>query len=87
MLSLLPLLFSCKVSQETAIQHLQPAVRAQKQTKFNKLTGSGDYTLVAGNTMGITWNEALEKIVELKESGVNSVFSPLSAEEQEFSKR
>lgn len=81
MMSLLPSLFSCKEAMEAAIPNLQGAVRAQKQRKFNKLTGNAQYTLISSNSLGLSWEDATEKISLIEESGDNRVFTPLSSEQ------
>ena len=74
MLFLLPVLFQSKEAMEDAVTNLQASVRAQKARKFNNKTGHGDYTLVSGNSLTLSWDKAEENIAEMEASD----FSPLT---------
>ena len=54
MLQTLLILFNAKDVLENAIPLLRSCVRAQKQRKFNKLSGGKEYTLVCTNPLGLS---------------------------------
>ncbi|XP_071504199.1 uncharacterized protein [Diadema antillarum] len=79
MLEMLPVLFNAKTALETAIDSLQASVRAQNARRFNRLTGNSEYKLLAGNSLGLSWEKAVEKITEMESNGDKSLFDPLNA--------
>lgn len=88
MLMMLPVVFNSKDALEQAIPLLHGCIRAQKQRKSHKLSCGHDYTVVCSNTLGLSWDCALENIEELElKSGATSSnvkFSPLNAEQLRF---
>ena len=64
-LNIIPVLFNTKKALDNAIPYLQSALRAQKQRKFNKLKSGNEYNLLCSNTLGLSWDTALENMKEL----------------------
>ena len=62
---MLPIFYNTKDALEKAIPGLQSCIRAQKQRKFNKLRGDKDYTLICSNSLGMSWENAVENIHEV----------------------
>ena len=82
MLLLLPVMFSVKDALEKAIPKLQGGIRAQKQRKFDKLSGTGQFMFVGGRSMELSWEKCLGILAEVECSGrTESAFTPLSADQ------
>ena len=79
-LSFLPNMFEAKSALERAIPYLQSCIHAQKQRKHCKLTGSGRYTFLASNSLGLSWKSAMDNISEV-ECSLCSELSPLNAKQ------
>jgi hypothetical protein len=78
MLGILPNMFDVKTALEQAIDSIRPCVRAQKQRKFNKLTGNSEYKLLCGNALGLTWEKAIECLSEMESESDDRHFVPLN---------
>ena len=81
MISLLPCMFEFKHTMEEAIPTLQASVRAQKARKVKRLTGAGEYILVASNSLGLSWESAMSKLTEVESLGESSKIVPLSLQQ------
>ena len=81
MMSLLPCMFESKHTMEEAIPTLQASVRAQKARKVKRLTGAGEYILVASNSLGLSWESAMSKLTEVESLGESSKIVPLSLQQ------
>lgn len=66
MLGILPVLFNTKSALEGAIDSLKPCVRAQKARQLNSLTANSEYKLITGNALGLTWENAVDKLSEME---------------------
>ena len=80
MTMLLPVLFDAKCAIEDIIPNLQGCIRAQKQQKFNKLTGGQQFVFLSNNSIGLTWDVAIDNLNEIEFSNSGTLF-PLNAEQ------
>ena len=75
---LLPVLFDAKHAIEDIIPDLQLCIRAQKQQKFNKLTGDQQFVFLSDNSIGLNWDVAIDNFNEIEFSNLGNLF-PLNA--------
>ncbi|XP_065905841.1 uncharacterized protein [Dysidea avara] len=80
MTMLLPVFFDAKHAIEDIIPNLQSCIRAQKQRKFNKMTGGKQFVFLSNNSIGLTWDVAIANLDELEFSNKGALF-PLNAEQ------
>ena len=81
MLALVPGFVDAKAAFERAIPGLQAAIRSQRQRKFDTLTGRSTYVFTGGNAIGLSWDQSLEKLIDVESKGKDEdVFTPLSAD-------
>ena len=80
MLEMLPCLFSSKSAMEEALKSLQTSIRAKKHRKFKNMTAV-DYTIHASNSLGLSWSEVVDKIVEAETGSEGHYFNPLTSEQ------
>jgi hypothetical protein len=84
MLALLPGLFSCKSILDNALMRVQSAVRAQKSRRLKKLTISSNYVIHVSNSLGLSWDEAIDKLCEVESIGGLQCLKPLSLEQMRY---
>ena len=78
MTMLLPVFFDAKRTIEDIIPNLQGCIRAQKQRKFNKLTGGQQFVFLSNNSIGLTWDVAIDNLNEIEFSYSGTLF-PMNA--------
>ena len=71
---LLPAFFDAKRTIEDIIPNLQGCIRAQKQRKFNKLTGGQQFVFLSNNSIGLTWDVAIDNLNEIELSDSATLF-------------